>query len=163
MLALNKMWYYSIINLQQRQGINHQKDEELMKADFMQQLNRRINSMNLFSRSVIGVMNDEDSIAITSIPGADETIYFDGTRDKNYNIQVSAKSKDRQECLESLTMIYKELESLDNLPSENDSYKFQSININDFPALVLYDEQGFFIYELSITAKITIHKGVKIL
>lgn len=57
-----------------------------MKADFMQQLNRRINSLNLFSRSVIGVLNDEDSIVITSIPGADETVYFDGTRDKNYNI-----------------------------------------------------------------------------
>ncbi|GGP07907.1 phage tail terminator protein [Oceanobacillus neutriphilus] len=134
-----------------------------MKADFMQQLNRRINSLNLFSRSVIGVIDDECSIAITSIPGADETVYFDGTRDKNFNIQVTAKSKDRQECLESLTSIYKELEGLDDLPSENDSYKFQSIHIKDFPALVLYDEQGFFIYELSITAKITIKKGVNIL
>lgn len=103
-----------------------------MKADFMQQLNRQINSLDLFSRSVIGVSNDEDFIAITSIPSADETVYFDGTRDKNYNVQVTAKSKDRQECLESLTRIYKGLESLDDLPSENNSYKFQSININDF-------------------------------
>ncbi|WP_152657610.1 minor capsid protein [Oceanobacillus sp. CFH 90083] len=134
-----------------------------MKIDFMQQLNRKINSMGLFSRSVIGTWNEEDAISITAIPDSEETVYFDGTRDKNYTIQVTARSQNQQECLDSLTRIYQELEGLDALPSENNSYTFQSIRTSSFPALVLYDEQGFFIFELSITAKITIYKGVSIL
>lgn len=128
----------------------------------MQQLNRQINSMNLFAKSIVGVLDDEESISIMAMPGGSETVYFDGARDKNYNVQVNAKSRNQKECLGALTKIYQKLENLEDLPSDNGSYDFQNINTNSLPSFLFQDEQGYFVYEMSIVAKITIYKGVEI-
>lgn len=131
-----------------------------MELDFMQQLNRHLNTLKLFAYSTIGVLDTTDSISIMAMPGGAETVYFDGVRDKYYNIQVNTKSKNQQHCLNALTTIYQNLENLNDLPSANDSYDFEHFDTNSLPSLVYVDEQGFFIYELSIVAKITIYQGV---
>jgi len=131
-----------------------------MKLDFMEMLNRKINSLGLFAPCMIGLLDEGESLSIMAMPGGDETVYFDGTRDKDYQVQINAKSRDQLNCFDALTRIYQELENLDDLPSKNGSYEFQKITTRSLPSLVMQDEDGFFIYALSISAKITIYKGV---
>lgn len=130
------------------------------KLDFMSQLNQKINSMNLYAKSKIGLLGSEESLSIMQMPGGEETVYFDGSRDKDYQVQINAKSKRHDYCIDALTTIYQTLENLEELPSKNNSYEFQKIETKSLPNIVAQDEQGFFIYALSISCKITIYKGV---
>lgn len=123
----------------------------------MDKLNEHINTLNLFARSRIGLLGTDDSISVMAMPGGDETVFFDGVRDKNYQVQVNAKSKNQNNCFDALTVIYQDLERLEELDSENGSFDFQKIETKSLPNLVGQDEQGFFIWVLNISCKITIY------
>src|SRR5690606_23883996 len=131
-----------------------------MELDFMIQLNNKINSLDLYAPCSIGLLDEGESISVMAMPGGDEVVYFDGIRDKNYQVQINAKSKNQLNCINALTHIYRTLENLDDLPSENGSYEFQKITTQSLPSLLEQDEQGFFIYVMSINARITIYEGV---
>lgn len=131
-----------------------------MELDFMLQLNKKINSLGLFAQSSIGMLDAADSVSIMNMPGGSEVEYMDGSRDKDYQVQVNAKSKDQLQCINALTIAYQSLERLEDLPSENESYEFNKIETKSLPSIVAEDEQGFFVYALSISAKITIYRGV---
>ncbi|MFJ7950337.1 minor capsid protein [Lysinibacillus sp. NPDC096418] len=131
-----------------------------MELDFLVQLNRYINQQNPFAKSAIGVLGASESMSIMAMPGGVEKVFFDGTRDKAYQVQINAKSKKQDNCINVLSSLFQKLESLIDLPSANNSYDFQQINITSLPSLIMVDEQGFFIYELSISATITIYEGV---
>jgi len=126
----------------------------------MNRLNDKINSLDLFARCTVGLLGAGESLSIMAMPGGEETIYFDGVRDKDYQVQVNAKSRNQLDCFNALTTIYQTLENLDDLPSDNGSYDFQRITTQSLPSLVMQDEDGYFIYQLSISAKITIYEGV---
>ena len=133
------------------------------ELDFIWRLNDYINTLDLFARSNVGILEAEDSLSVMAMPGGEETVYFDGTRDKNLNIQINAKSINQLNCIDSLAKIARVLENLPEnaIQSENDSFYFESISVTSPVSIVAKDEQGFFIYALSISAKITIYKGVE--
>ncbi len=133
---------------------------ELLELDFLDNLNNKINSLGLYARSVIGLLKADESISIMAMPGGAETEYMDGTRDKEMQIQVNAKSKDQLNCYHSLNYIYQVLENTTELPSLNDSYEFNKIETKSLPSMLHQDEQGFWVYVLSLSAKITIYEGV---
>src|SRR5690625_5081431 len=97
-----------------------------------------------------------------AMPGGEETVYFDGTRDKHLNVQNNVKSRNQLHCIDALSKVARVLENLeeDAIKSENDSFYFESIQVTSPVSIVAHDDQGFFIYALSICAKITIYKGV---
>lgn len=132
-----------------------------MELDFLTKLNQKINSLGLYAKSTIGLLGPDESLSIMAMPGGAETVYMDGTRDKDYQVQINAKSKDQMNCFNALTYIYQTLENLSDLPSGNGSYEFQKIETKSFPSLLEQDERGYFIYVLSISAKITIYQGVE--
>jgi len=123
----------------------------------MARLNSHINTLDLFARSRIGLLGEKDSVSIMAMPGGEETVFFDGVRDKDYQVQVNAKSTNQNNCFDALTIIYQNLERLEELNSENGSFDFQKIETKSLPNLVGQDEQSFFIWALSISAKITIY------
>lgn len=129
------------------------------ELDFIWRLNDYINTLGLFARSDVGVLDDGDSISLMAMPGGEETLFMDGTREKNYQMQVNAKSLNQLNCVESLSQIAKALENLkkDSIKSQNSTFDFESINITSLLSLVAQDEQGYFIYAVSISAKITIY------
>lgn len=131
-----------------------------MELDFMDRLNQKINDLDLYARCRIGLLDTNESLSIMAMPGGAETVYMDGSRDKDYQVQVNAKSKNQLNCFNALTYIYQTLENLADLPSENGSYEFNKIETKSLPSLVEQDEQGFYVYALSISAKITIYQGV---
>lgn len=131
-----------------------------MDLDFLGKLNSKINSLGLYARSSIGLLDMDESLSIMAMPGGTEVEYMDGSRDKDYQVQVNAKSMNQLNCYNALTSIYQTLENLNDLPSSNGSYEFNKITIQSLPSLVMQDEQGFYIFQLSISAKITIYRGV---
>lgn len=126
----------------------------------MDKLNQKINSFELYARSRIGLLDTDESLSIMAMPGGSEVEYMDGIRDKDYQIQINAKSRNQLNCFNALTTIYQRLENLTDLESDNGSFDFQRFTTTSLPSLVMMDEQGFFIYQLSLSAKITIYKGV---
>lgn len=128
----------------------------------MEKLNQKINCLDLFTGCSVGVLGGADDVTIMSTPGGAETIFMDGIRDKNYQVQVNAKSLNQTNCMDALTKIYQSLERLpeDAIKSDNGSFDFQEITTASLPSIVMQDEQGYFVYALSISAKITIYEGV---
>lgn len=124
----------------------------------MEILNNHINTLNLFARSRIGLLDVKDSISVMAMPGGEETVFFDGIRDKDYQIQVSAKSKNQNDCYTALTDIYQDLERLDELESKNGSFDFQNIKTASLPNLIGQDDDGFFIWGVNLSCKITIYE-----
>lgn len=131
-----------------------------MELDFINRLRDKINTLNLYANCTIGLLGASESLSVMPMPGGAEVEYMDGVRDKDYQVQVNAKSKNQGNCINALTTIYQTLERLTELPSNNGSFDFQKITTQSLPSLVMQDEQGFFIYALSISAKITIYEGV---
>lgn len=131
-----------------------------MSLDFMDKLNQKINSFELYAKSRIGLLGTDESLSIMAMPGGAEVEYMDGIRDKDYQIQVNAKSRNQLNCFNALTTIYQKLENLTDLESDNGSFDFQRFTTTSLPSLVMMDDQGFFIYQLSLSAKITIYEGV---
>ena len=133
------------------------------ELDFIWRLNDYINTLDLFAWSNVGLLEETESLSVMAMPGGEETVYFDGTRDKNLNVQINAKSLNQLHCIDALSKVARVLENLeeDAIKSENDSFYFESINVVSPVSIVAHDEQGFFIYALSISAKITIYKGVE--
>ncbi len=133
------------------------------ELDFIWRLNDYVNTLDLFAWSNVGLLEESESLSVMAMPGGEETVYFDGTRDKNLNVQINAKSKNQLNCIEALSKVARTLENLqeDAIKSVNDSFYFESINVTSPVSIVAHDEQGFFIYALSISAKITIYKGVE--
>lgn len=132
----------------------------MKELDFLLKLNQFINSQKPFARSEIGALKATDSISVMAMPGGAEKVYFDGTRDKDYQVQINAKSKRQDYCINELNKLSQILERLEDLPSGNGSYDFESITVTSLPSFLVHDESGYFIYEVSISAKITIHEGV---
>src|SRR5690625_1349196 len=134
------------------------------ELDFIWRLNDYINTLDVFAHSNVGTLGINESLSVLAMPGGEETIYMDGTRDKFLNIQVNAKSQNQLNCIESLSLIARKLENLVEgaITSDNDSFKFQKISITSPLSIVVHDEKGYFIYAISISTKITIYEGVDI-
>lgn len=127
--------------------------------DLAEQLRLYINKQNFYAKAVIGLLGASDSISIMAMPGGTEKVFMDGTRDKAVQIQINAKSNNQLNCFNVLSILFQQLEVLEDLPSANGSYDFESINITSLPNLITQDEQGFYIYALSISVNITIYEG----
>lgn len=126
--------------------------------DFMERLNGHINTLDLFARSRIGLLGESESISVMAMPGGEESVFFDGIRDKNYQIQVNAKSKNQNECFTALTTVYQNLERLDDLKSNNGSFDYQSTTTASLPNLIGQDDDGYFIWGVNLSCKITIYE-----
>lgn len=130
-----------------------------MNLDFLWRLNAHINTLGLFAASHVGNLDITDSISVLAVPGGISQTYYDGTRDQDYNVQISAKSDDQNVCVGALNSIMDNLILLSTLNSNNGSFEFNRFVIENPPTFVTQLETGEFIYELSCTAKITIFRG----
>src|SRR5699024_2894617 len=132
---------------------------EPKELDFIWRLNDYINTLDLYTRSNVGILDVGDSISLLAMPGGNEIIFHDGTRDKDYQIQINAKSKDQLKCIDALSKISKELEGLESgsIQSNNDTFDFENIRTTSFVSIIMQDEHGYFLYQVSLSAKITIY------
>lgn len=91
-----------------------------------------------------------------TLPGGDEVIYFDGVRDKTLNIAIDVKAKSTIQAYQTLNVLFQLLESLVDLPSQNESYDFNGITTTNAPNKIGADEH-YELWECTFTFDLTIY------
>lgn len=84
---------------------------------------------------------------------------MDGTKDWAMNYEIAMKSKNHVEVSNALWKIQTVLEQLEELPSNDGSYKFEKLTITNKPFINGNDEQGWFVFLLDLQAEITVYEG----
>lgn len=125
--------------------------------DFIDQLNNSVNSIDsLPIKCVLGYLKTTDSLVLYPLAGGKvEQAFFDGVKDQTLNYEFAMKSKDQEAIQTSLWLIQNYLEELETLESANGSFEFREIEITNKPYINSEDEQGFYIFQIDITASIT--------
>ncbi|WP_321389009.1 minor capsid protein [uncultured Enterococcus sp.] len=125
--------------------------------DFLERLVDEINSNNeLAVECSIGYLEKSQSFVIYPMAGSRViNEFYDGIKDQALNYQFAFKSKDQQLTNEVLWKVHKIVESIETLESVDGSFKFDEIRIIDTPFINQFDETGYFVFLLTIQAKIT--------
>lgn len=126
----------------------------------MDRLCERINEVpNLPVECERGYLGANESLVIYPLPGSKVVQgYMDGTKDWAMNYEIAMKSKIQGNINRTLWSIQTELESLKELESKNDSFKFYEIIITNKPFINQADDQGWFVFLLNIQANITVYE-----
>ncbi|MDG3132269.1 minor capsid protein [Streptococcus suis] len=125
--------------------------------DFLNQLKNHINTIpNLPVQMKIGYLDERESLVIYTLPGSSvKRSYYDGTRELTLNIEIAFKSKQGQLAEETLWKIAGLLEILEDLPSADDSFSLEDIEVTSRPFMNEIHEQGWLVFLLNAKASIT--------
>ena len=125
--------------------------------DFQIVLCNYVNTLNLGLKARIDYFNEKDDLVINLISGGRvEQLFMDGSQEISLPYEIAVKSKDNQRANAIIWTIHSYLSHFGiKLPSLNNSYQFLEMEIAK-PSINGQDEQGFFIYTLTITAKLEI-------
>lgn len=125
--------------------------------DFIERLNNSVNSIkDLPVKCVLGYLKPTESLVLYPLPGGKvEQAFFDGIKDQTLNYEFAMKSNDQGRIQKSLWVIQNYLEELELLESADGSFEFREIEITNKPYINSEDEQGFYIFQIDITASIT--------
>lgn len=125
--------------------------------DFQIVLCNYVNTLSLGLKARIDYFNEKDDLVINLISGGRvEQLYMDGSQEISLPYEIAVKSKDNQRANAIIWTIHSYLSQFGiQLPSLNNSYQFLEMEIAK-PSVSGQDEQGFFIYTLTITAKLEI-------
>ncbi|WP_438467946.1 minor capsid protein [Streptococcus pluranimalium] len=104
--------------------------------------------------------DDEDDLVINALHGGTvDKEYMDGTREVSLPFEIAIKCKSNQKASDTIWAICGELSDVDiDLPSTDSSYMFLSVVVGK-PGINGRDEQGYFVYTLTVTAKLEITGG----
>lgn len=129
----------------------------------MERLNSRINAIpDMPIRSRMGYLGADESLVLYPLPGSRVIReYMDGTTDQQLNYEIAMKSKQQTMILDVLWKVQNEMESLQELESNDGSFEFQDITITSKPFINSNDDQGWFVFLLNLQAKITVFKEDK--
>ena len=125
--------------------------------DFQIVLCNYVNTLNLGLKARIDYFNEKDDLVINLISGGRvEQLFMDGSQEISLPYEIAVKSKDNQRANAIIWTIHSYLSQFGiQLPSLNNSYQFLEMEIAK-PSINGQDEQGFFIYTLTLTAKLEI-------
>ena len=126
------------------------------ELDFIDRLADLIDAYKFPYKLRIGSLDEGESMAIMTLPGGEEAVYFDGVRDKTLNIAIDIKSKSTIKAYQTLNMLFQLLESLVDLPSQNDSYDFNWITTTNAPNKIGADEH-YELWECTFAFDLTIY------
>jgi len=125
--------------------------------DFQIVLCNYVNTLNLGLKARIDYFNEKDDLVINLISGGKvDQLFMDGSQEISLPYEIAVKSKDNQRANAIIWTIHSYLSQFGiQLPSQNNSYHFLEMEIAK-PSIKGQDEQGFFIYTLTLTAKLEI-------
>lgn len=125
--------------------------------DFIERLNDSVNEINnLPLRCSIGYLGSKDSLVLYPTAGGRVVNeFYDEVKDQELNYEFAVKSQDQEVLNKTLWLIQSHLENLKGLSSNDGSFDFEQIIITNKPYLNSEDDQGWFIYQLNITASLT--------
>lgn len=133
--------------------------------DFLERFADKVNSIpDLPIQIQKGYLTTNESLVVYPLPGSRVTAeYLDGTKDADLNFEIAMKSKSQQKIHDVLWVIQNALDAFTDIQSSDNSFDFNEILVSNKPYINQTDDQGWFIFLLDFTAKITIHntKGVE--
>lgn len=124
-------------------------------SDFINCFVDELNSLTLPLAVSVGILSKNESIAVSILPGG-KTVqtYYDGTKEKVVNIQVSIKMKNQPIAYNTLQSISEHVENLESLESQNNSFEFIQIINSSEPFHRTQDESGNWILLFNTQAQI---------
>nr|DAE55433.1 MAG TPA: Minor capsid protein [Caudoviricetes sp.]DAN76400.1 MAG TPA: Minor capsid protein [Caudoviricetes sp.] len=127
--------------------------------DFSTVLLNHIKKLNLAIPARLDYLGEHEDLVIYPLPGGKvEAEDMAGTQTVSLPFEIAIKSKDQSLTNATLWLINTSLSQLDlDLPSLNQSYEFLGLEVAK-PFLNDLDEQGFYIYQLDITASLEIER-----
>lgn len=127
--------------------------------DFSTVLLNHIKKLNLAIPARLDYLGEHEDLVIYPLPGGKvETEDMAGTQTVSLPFEIAIKSQDQSLTNATLWLINTSLSQLDlDLPSLNQSYEFLGLEVAK-PFLNDLDEQGFYIYQLDITASLEIER-----
>jgi len=127
-----------------------------MTLDFTTQLHSFVEGLNLSMPALVGSLEGEDTISLYPLPGGSVIRkFYNKIEDKRLNYEFGIKTKRQVEAMEILDTIGHALADVEDIPSSNGSYDFREIQVSSEPFLVNADTEGFFYYQLTISAELT--------
>ncbi|MBZ2024491.1 minor capsid protein [Streptococcus sanguinis] len=127
--------------------------------DFSTVLLNHIKKLNLAIPARLDYLGEHEDLVIYPLPGGKvEAEDMAGTQTVSLPFEIAIKSQDQSLTNATLWLINTSLSQLDlDLPSLNQSYEFLGLEVAK-PFLNDLDEQGFYIYQLDITASLEIER-----
>lgn len=93
------------------------------------------------------------------LPGGNvRQIYMDGVKDQTLPFSFQFKSKQPQLITNLLWQLSIYVDKLKQLPSQDGSYEFQSIDVANQPFMSNKDESGYYYAHLDINANLTTYE-----
>lgn len=129
--------------------------------DFGERLKEAIDGLTLPIPTILGTLSAKESAALTSMPGGQVIrAYMDGEKDKrlNYQYAIKCQAERSSPANEQLWKVTNFLEELEELPSRDGSFQFDTINITSQPAQSNADEAGFYYWTVDFSADLTTFK-----
>lgn len=128
--------------------------------DFLERFTDKVNSIpDLPIQIQKGYLTTDESLVVYPLPAGRVTSeYFDGTKDVDLNFEIAMKSKSQEKIHSVLWIIQNEIDRFTDIQSSDNSFDFNEIIVGNKPYINETDDQGWFIFLLDFTAKITIHK-----
>ena len=139
-------------------GGSGSEGDQMNNLDFHKSLNDFINEQGYNIRSKIGLNQKDGSLSVLLLSGGSETKYMDGSKDKVQPIQIICKIAEGRHDLAIILMndLSIKLEELQDLPSSNDSYEFNELEITSQPSFLAEDDKGNVLYSFTLNADLYI-------
>ncbi|WDF02956.1 phage tail terminator protein [Shouchella hunanensis] len=116
-----------------------------MTMDFLERLVKdALGGRRYFAEVVSGVTRDGNSIAVIATPSNDIRHYYDGTYDQGFTFQVTTKHENELTSYQTLLLISDLLKNLRDVPSDNDSYEFNGIELTTVPNIIGKDDRYYY-------------------
>lgn len=131
--------------------------------DFMEQLTKRVNQIDgLPIECKMGYLGAKESFVVYPLPGSVVTQEFmNGDKDQQLNYEFAMKSKMQSKINNTLWVVQNELEDLEELKSNDNSFEFDELIITNKPFINEANEQGWFVFLLNVQASITTFREEK--
>lgn len=125
--------------------------------DVLERLIETVNSTGNYPLSLRkGYLSEKESFVIYPLPGSKDTqVYMDGTKDSDLLFEIAMKSKDGEKLERVLWQLQNQLDKLNELDSQTNSFEFGKLTINSKPYINSADEQGWLVFLLDITISVT--------
>lgn len=134
--------------------------EQYKSLDFEDRVADYIDALEVGIPLFYDTTTEDESTSLTRLPGG-RTIqeYYDGIKDKQlqFELTIKARRERRTEIVSALSRITDSLSDLEDLPSENNSYDFQKIDVGNEIYFSEAKTDGFIYFKAQFQPTLTIY------
>lgn len=105
----------------------------------------------------LGYLGANESFVMFPLPGSKiVTEYMDGVKEQVVNYEFAMKSLSQSKIHDALWAVQTELETMEELFSNDGSFEFESISVTSKPFISQLDEQGWFVFLLDVQVSVIV-------